>query len=213
MTRIQELDERLKSPPDGNVRDRASAMTLLSVLRPGGPLVQRIVFTFGRHCSMEQVRDLSSIYFARLAVIPRLPSETGGDALDDDLPRPPHRALQLFESSYNSDFDEYIDTFVARASRQMYEFWGTSYGFPWRRWRDTLRGRIPLDTFKRVIHLNDYEMDHYYSAYPDASVAMVGSALRVAEESARFRAEAKDLTPDEFATAYRSFLAAIQDDL
>lgn len=180
---------------------RASAMMVFSLLRPGGLLVQRLVLWIGRRRRRSaKLSELSLIHFARLAVIRRFPDH--GQAPDELL-----QPLQLFESNYNGTFDGYIDSFVDSVPWDMRAFWATSYGFPW---------RLRRAEFERYIQANEFAkgaIDHYYVAYPEATVRMIGSARRVVEMNAQFRERALGLGPQEFAAHYRAFLTEVQADL
>jgi hypothetical protein len=172
-------------------------MTVFSLLRPGGVLVQRVVFAIGRARPPREIQALRFIHFARLAIIRRFPDH---GQPEEHLPQP----LQLFESNYNGTFGAYIDTFVDAVPQKMRAFWGTSYGFPW---------RLPLPAFKRFIRANEFTIDHYYSAYPEATTAMIGAALRVRQAHADFHYSVVDLDPAAFADEYRRFVTAVQGDL
>lgn len=176
-------------------------MTVFSLLRPGGVLVQRLLLWIGRRRrSSTKLSQLSLIHFARLAIIRRFPDH-GQEP--DELPQP----LQLFESNYNGTFAGYIDSFVDSVHWDMRGFWATSYGFPW---------RLRLAQFERYIQANEFAqgaIDHYYVAYPEATVKMIGSALRVVEMNTQFRQLAPELGEQEFVEHYRAFLAKVQADL
>src|SRR2546421_61919 len=58
--------------------------------------------------------------------------------------------------------------------------WGSSFGFP---------GAKPVGLFKRYITHNQFEADHFYSAYPEATTTMVSSALALSQKFDAFRAE------------------------
>lgn len=161
-------------------------MTVFSQLRPWRTWLQEWKLRFSRLSASEGIHALSFIHFVRFAVIRKLP----------DGPRLRHPIL-LFESNYNGSFDNYIDTFSESVPKEMEWFWGTSYGFP---------GPLPCTPFKAYIDQNEFAMGHYYRAYPDASVAMIVSALALHEPHRRFRAQAVELEPEEFARAYRAFV-------
>lgn len=170
-------------------------MTVLSLLRPGGKWIQRLIFAFrGLGGPPKAIDDLQLIHFARLAVITELPPN---GQPSDDLRQP----LQLFESNYNGFFAQYIDTFVEAIPWRMRAFWGTSYGFPW---------CLPLGPFKRYIRANEFAMDHYYVRNPDATVTMVRDACETARANARLRRDAPALDPDAFAERFEKLLTKIQ---
>jgi len=176
-------------------------MMVFSLLRPGALLVQRLVLWIGRRRrSSTKLSELSLIHFARLALIRRFPDH-GQEP--DELPQP----LELFESNYDGTFDGYIDSFVDSVPWDMRGFWATSYGFPW---------RLALAQFERYIHANEFAtgaIDHYYVAYPEATVKMIGSALRVVEMNTQFRQRALQSDDQDFAADYQAFLTELQADL
>jgi hypothetical protein len=192
-------DDSQQPPPAAppNADGRALAMTVFSLLRPGGAFVQRVLFAIGRRRPPTDVRALGSIHYARLGIIRRVPDH----GQPEEHVRQP---LQLFETNYNGTFDQYIDSFVDAVPWKMRAFWGTSYGFPW---------RLALQPFKRFIHANEFPIDHYYAAYPGATTKMVGAALRIADAHAQFHRHAARLGPDAFADEYRSFVTRVQGDL
>jgi hypothetical protein len=178
-------------------------MTVLSLVRPpwswppGGELWLRTLFGLGRKQSPSKIRGLSSIHFARLAIITRIPDRgQGKEAVGGPL--------MLFESNYDGSFDRYIDVFAAAIPAKMYAFWGTSRGFP---------GVRPVTPFKRYISANEFGLAHYYAAYPDASITMVTSALRLKQRLAEFDRRTRGLDDAAFAVAYRNFLTEVQNDL
>jgi hypothetical protein len=164
---------------------------------PGGEVWLRTLFGLGRKRSPSKVRELSFIHFARLAIVRRFPNRGQGP---EDVDGP----LMLFESNYDGSFDRYIDVFAAAIPAKMHAFWGTSRGFP---------GVRPVTPFKRYISANEFELDHYYAAYPHASITTVTSALRLKERLAEFHRRTQGLDDAAFAVAYRNFLTEVQDDL
>jgi hypothetical protein len=174
-------------------------MTLFSLVRPGMTWFPRLVFAVGRRGSGAGIRKLSFIHFARLSII------QARDFPDHGQPRETiEMALQLFESNYNGSFSDYIESFVEAVPLYMRLFWGTSYGFPC---------KLPLGPFMKYIDASELPIDHYYVAIPEASVTMIGSALRVAAANDQFRREALNLTDAEFIERFRAFLTKTQEDL
>lgn len=172
-------------------------MTVLSLLRPGGRQIQRIIFGLGTLEPPAQIEDLQMIHFARLAIIRRFPDH---GQRPDDLRQP----LQLFESNYNGSFGQYLDTFVDRVPGKMRAFWGTSYGFPW---------CLRFGAFNRYVEANEFRIDHYYVRHPEVTVRMVASAMRVRRVNAELAREAPRLDPGAFASRLRTAVTALQDDL
>jgi hypothetical protein len=192
----------LDTPAD-NRAGRATALTTLSPLprfwsRPV-KLVLRIKSWAGPD---KTLRRLSFIHAAYWVMIDRFPGET----------RRSRYSYLLFISNFNGSWFDYIDVFSAVVPRKMALLWGATYGFP---------GATPPRAFTRHIRANDRRLDHYWSAYPDATTTEIASALRVNDRFQAFRAELgpdveRDL--DEAATAdlaqkWRRFLADTQRDL
>lgn len=184
--------------PSGVDREnRAIAMTVFSLLKPGRRYIQWLVFRLSPLQPDTDIDDLEMIHFARLALISRFPDH--GQPRDDL-----RQVIQLFESNYNGSFAQYIDTFVDVIPKKMKSFWSTSYGFP--------RG-LPLGPFKRYISANEFPIDHYYVRHPDATVKMVASALRVVRVNAQLLHDAQRLDAAAFAERFRTLVTDIQSDL
>jgi hypothetical protein len=181
-----------------NVEGKATAITVLTPLRRGGPLWLWLVFWAGRNVTstLEKLEQLSFIHSARWAVIHSFPEEGGGERLG-------HPYL-FFESNFNGTWDQYIDAFSEVVAARMKAIWGTSYGFP---------GPLPVEPFKAYIRRNEFVANHYWSAYPDATTSEIVSAARVETALAEFREQAKGLEPEAFKRAYDTFLTAVQGDL
>ncbi len=194
------LDESL------NHCGRTRAMTAFTLVRPwyrppGGTFVLRAVFWYARRSVRRTgagtIDRLSFIHFARWGLIERFP----------DLGQPAEEVRQpifMFESNYNGTFDQYIDSFANILTTGMRLFWGTSYGFP---------NPKPVTRFMSYIHANEYVAEHYYSAYPTASVTMITSALTLDEAHRRFHRGAQALPPERFAAELAAFLTAQQGHL
>jgi hypothetical protein len=172
-------------------------MTVFSLLRPGGRFVQSLVFVVGRRGNPTGVAGLGVIHFARFTVI----RELHHHGQPRDYLRQP---LQLFESNYNGSFGSYIDLFVRLIPNRIRAFWGTSYGFPC---------RLPLGPFKGYILANQYPVDHYYARYPEASVAIVRSALQIMQANIELRQDGPDMDADAFAQRLRQLVTSVQGDL
>jgi hypothetical protein len=181
-----------------NVEGKATAITVLTPVRPWGPLVLKLVFWAGRHLSftLTKLQQLSFIHYARWAVVDRFPDAGEGERL--------HHSYLFFESNFNGTWDQYIDAFSEVVPDRMRAIWGTSYGFP---------GPIPVGPFKEYIRRNEYLANHYWSAYPGASTTEIISAGRVAPALDRFRRRAATLSPEAFATEYAALLTDLQRDL
>ncbi len=181
-----------------NVEGKATAITVLSPIKWWGRPWLWLVFFVGRHVSatLEKLERLSFIHYARWAVIDRFPGEDGGQRL--------HHPYLFFESNFNGTWDQYIDAFSEVVPFRMKAIWGSSFGFP---------GPLPVEPFKAYIRHNELVANHYWSAYPGATTTEIVSAGRVKQALDEFIAGSADLGPEEFAAAYRTFLAGVQGDL
>ena len=88
-----------------NVEGKATAITVLTPVKRWGPLWLWLVFLAGRNvkATLEKLKTLSFIHYARWVVVKRFPDGAGGERLN-------HTYL-LFESNFNGTWDQYIDAF------------------------------------------------------------------------------------------------------
>jgi hypothetical protein len=184
-----------------NVEGRATAITVMTPIKPMRTPLNRLVFWIGAHFKplMKKLQQLSFIHYARWTIVREIPYNG-----------PPQERERLnydylfFESNFNGTWDEYIDAFSEVVPARMKAIWGTSFGFP---------GPTPVGPFKRYIHKNDYPVQHFYSAYPQATTTEVVSALAVRDRFAPLRRDAAGMSPEEFDAAWVDFLTEIQHDL
>jgi hypothetical protein len=181
-----------------NTEGKATAITVLTPVKPWGPPILAVVFWAGRHLTstLEKLQQLSFIHYARWALISRFPDPDGGEQLG--------HAYLLFESNFNGTWDQYIDAFSEVVPARMKAIWGTSYRFP---------GPLPVEPFKAYIRRNEYVAAHFWSAYPGASTTEIIAAGRVAAALEAFMPRASALAPEAFAAAYAALLTDVQGDL
>lgn len=199
------------SPMTGNHAGRAIAMTLYSPVlpwyrhTPNRPFFERgalwlwgvFVVLRALPSKTQIIHDLSFIHFARWTLIRRIPDF--GQPREKLKPR-----LLMFESNYNGGFAQYVDGFAGVLGFDLSRIWGTSYGFP---------GPHPVTPFKEYVEAYDFTVDHYYSAYPDATTTMITSALAVKNAISNFNQRAESYEASDFADAYRELLTGIQEKL
>jgi hypothetical protein len=181
-----------------NVEGRATAITVLTPVKPAGRILLPIVFWVGRNATftLKKLQMLSFIHFARWIVITRFPDGGRGERL--------HHPYLFFESNFNGLWDQYIDAFSEVVPARMKGIWGTSYGFP---------GPIPVEPFKEYIRKNEYEANHYWSAYPGATTTEIISAEHVTAAVDDLRRRADGMTPEQFKGAYERMLTDVQGHL
>jgi hypothetical protein len=155
-------------------------------------------FARGNPIVTRPLEKLGFINFAHWSIFDRIPS--GGRRRDARrLPQP----YILFQSNFNGRADLYIDAFSLVVPIRLCLLWGAAYGYP---------GARPMERFRGYInrHALPSAGYHYWTAYPDASSRMVVSALALRKAVDRFSADAAELPPDEFASAYSRFLGEVQ---
>jgi hypothetical protein len=173
----------------------AKALTTLTPLpRFWSPPLRLVLRLKSRAGPDKALQRLSFIHVAHWVVIDRFPGQRRGQRY----------SYLLFASNFNGSWRSYIEDFSTAIPRRMAILWGTSFGFP---------GAVPPRVFKRYIRRNDLELDHYYSAYPEASATQIASALRVAESFRRDVLPWADLDAAQFGSIWRAFLDRVQRDL
>ena len=184
-----------------NVCGRATAMTVLTPIRPGLVRLTKLGFFLPRKIPWmtKALRQLSFIHFARWSVIDRIPQNG-----PPQRPEHPRYSYLYFESNFNGTWDDYIDAFSYIMPVRMRLIWGTSFGFP---------GAKPVGRFKAYITHNEFEADHFYGAYPEHTATMVQTALRLNDRFEAFSTRVAGLGPAEFAREWRAFVQASEAEL
>lgn len=197
-------EETVWDRSDANECGEARALTALSPLKWWGRHWLRSYFTlrrsfprFGERLA-RPLRRLSFIHFGRWSIIDA-PSPNPG-APKEEL----GYGYLLFESNFNGRWDQYIDAFSYVLGWRMGLIWKSSFGFP---------GAKPAESFKAYIRSSEYDACHYYSAYPDATVSTICSALTLDEPLAELAQAARLLDPETFRRRYRTFLTRFQRHL
>ena len=197
-------EETVWDRSDANECGHAHALTALTPLKRWGPPWLLFYFTVRRKFPRlgnwlgRELKRLSFIHFGRWTIIKDLPQNT--DAPAERLNYP----YLLFESNFNGRWDQYIDAFSYVLGRRMDLIWKSSFGFP---------GAKPAEGFKAYIRSSEHDASHYYSAYPEATVTTVCSALALDEPLAELAHAAHLLDAELFERRYRTFLTRFQRHL
>ena len=162
---------------------RHSSLTFVTVVHPWGVPLVRALFWGARNMAWvtADLRRLEIIHFVRWSLLPG-------------------RRL-VFEGDFDGDLPQYIDAFAEVVPTRMKAVWSTSVGYP---------GLIPTDGFNRWVTAEEAIPGHYYSAYPEASTAMVVRALALHERLRAFARTAEHLDDAAFDGAYRELLEDVQ---
>jgi hypothetical protein len=181
-----------------NVEGKATAITVLTPVRRGGPLLLWLVFWAGRNITetLQKLQTLSFIHYARWAVIERFPDQGEGERLQ--------YSYLLFESNFNGTWDQYIDAFAQVMPARFKFFWGSSYNFP---------GPMPTGPFREWVRRHHYPVGHYYAARPDGTATVVLSALALERQLRQFARESAGWDAATFKTRYDALLCAMEADL
>jgi hypothetical protein len=183
---------------------KSNPMTVITPMHVRWRWFQRFVIAIFRRLSLDVVRKLAFIHFARWIVVrrdrlPHLAPEQPKEKLDNDL--------YLFSTNFNGPWDQYIDAFgmVIGVTKGLDWLWWSSTGFP---------GAWPIKPFKRYIRYFEYPLDLYYNAYPGASVRDIAAALELEKRFVAFNAiDTGKLSPQEFEQQWRAFCTDIAPTL
>lgn len=175
---------------------RIFALTMATAIRPWGRVWLPLFLAAARHIPAitAPLRRLEFIRAAHWTIVHALPDEKGRwQPL-----RPPHL---LFESNYDVNLKQYIETFARALPWHMRGVWASGYGYP---------GVLPTDGFHQWVEQHRFEADHYWCAYPEATTKMVGAGLRIAERLRAFEEAVAGADDDRFAFEYDRLLIELQ---
>ncbi|MEW6153120.1 MAG: hypothetical protein AB1673_03885 [Actinomycetota bacterium] len=193
--------EEPTAPPRGHQLGRARVLTMLTPVRPGwGTFLRAIIWTSRYHSYFRNHSlQFRFIYYVRWAVFSKL-ADNGPPQVPDKL----RYQYLFFESNFDTPWQKYIDAFAYVIPRDIRVIWGRGFAFP---------GPPPAEPLKRWIARNALPGNHYYHAYPDASVRMVDSGLRVRKRLDQLVRDAGRMGPEQFRAAYERFLTDVQVDI
>jgi hypothetical protein len=178
-----------------NVAGRASGLTVLTPVPRRWSGVQRFILRLRERAGSDpKLQALALIHFAHWVVIKDFPGQD----------RRTRYAYLLSCTNFNGGWSSYLDALATRISARLAAIWFTSYGFP---------GASPPGPFRRYVRANDLPLDHYYSAYPEASVGEVASALWVRDAVDPELIDLADADPAVFGEAWRKFVVDAQRHL
>ncbi|GAB3244430.1 hypothetical protein [Kineosporia babensis] len=192
----------LENQPDTQLdivsANRSGKVTGLTTFTPlprrWSPLVRSVLRVKSWFGPDKTLRRLSFIHVAYWAMVDTFPGQT----------RRQRYSYLLFVSNFNGSWLDYIDVFSRTVPHKMALLWGSSFGFP---------GAMPPRPFTDYIRGNDWELSHYFSAYPGATATELASALRVRERFAAELARPEELDDVHLVRAWNALLADTQRDL
>jgi hypothetical protein len=147
-----------------NSDGRTTELTTLSKIKPLHTTILREMLNRGDELTANILKDIETIQYASWVIVEY------GDA--DYL---------MFLSNFTGSFEKYIDDFAAVNARAvgLQIIWGNCEGWP---------GIGSVENLKAFIRDTTLRADLYYSAYPEATVRDVLSALKVAAVVEEFAA-------------------------
>lgn len=184
-----------------NIAGKAYAMNVTTPMRPFAGWISAWVFRVVRcfPATLNRLLGLSIIHFARWVVIRRgqWPNlGQGPEQLANDY--------LLFCSNFNGTWDQYIDAFSGGVPGGLNLVWYGNLRFP---------GAVPVTPFKNYIRANQHFTDFYYNATPGVAQRDIKSALRVRELLLDLAGDHEQMSPSEFAGAFRAALIRAQNDM
>lgn len=165
-------------------------------------IVRALLWYFDRNKSTEVIaKRLSFLPFVHWVVVgrdcfPRVDDRQAEEALNYDY--------LFFLSTFNGPWGPYIDAFADVLANALDAVWFWSVGYP---------GARPVTPLKAYIVRNQVESDHFYSAYPGASVRDVRAALQLRRELLHFAKSVDGLRPDQFANEFARLLLRVERTL
>ncbi len=135
------------------------------------------------------LKEMRFIHFAHWGLLTHMPAQGG-----ERLPRP----YIVFSTNFNGDVNAYLDAFAILIPWRMRALWAGAYGFP---------GPEPLGCFRRYVMERAIIPQHYYCAYPQASVKMILAGLTLQDELESLVRAARDGDDESFAQRWAQFVA------
>lgn len=174
-------------------------LTMAVALKFGGRAWLKALFAAGRQIPKipEPLYRIAFIHFLRWTIVDEVPDGDGGT-------RRLRPACLLFEGDFDGNIFQYVDTFIQAVPVREWAVWNQGHGFP---------GLRPVSRFARWVGLQSITADHYWFAYPEATVQMTGAGVRTEDALAAFEAEAAGLDDEQWFRMYERLLASVQRDI
>ena len=169
---------------------KVTATTMLMPLKRGWSLWCRVLWWAARRFPSvpAPLRRQSFIHVARWSLVDHLADEPLG-----------HTFL-YFESNFDDSLEAYIDVFLKAVPWRMRMQWAGAVDYP---------GLYPSADYRDWSNGHANSVQHYYSAYSNASTSEVAAALEVTERLARLEARAGSLDDESFRAGYRALLTEV----
>lgn len=191
-------DEVSPDAPPSNVCGQTTSITLFTTQRWWGAFAMPVLFAVSRAVpkALDAMDSLSFISFASWSLVRDIPFNGWPQHT-----RRLRRAHLFFEVHFNGSWAQYIDSSVRVLTTGMKSFWGSSMAFP---------GPLPAGPFQAFFRDHEVDLSHYWCAYPDATVTIVRSALKLEERLDMFAHRAGIIQEEAFDAAWDAFLEDVQ---
>jgi len=110
----------------------------------------------------------------------------------------------FFLSTFNGPWRPYIEAYSDVLYLPLDLVWSWSIGYPYAR---------PCNKLVKYIERNQIESDHFYCAYPGASVRDVRAALELRDQLNHLAVDASSLSPQAFSVEFNRLLVRTQNML
>jgi hypothetical protein len=185
-----------------NIKGRAYAFGTLSALAPLRRRSLQAVLWFLRTAQPDRIaRELSFLHFASWVLVP-------GDRLQRtasaESPAAKKRAVLLFLSAFNGDWDEYLAAFSRVLALPLNAVWRHCQGWP---------GAQHLNAFLDYVDDHEVFADAFFNAYGDANAEDIRAALRLCEKLEQFALERSGGDATRFRQGYERLLIELGADL
>ena len=129
------------------------------------------------------------IHFAHWGLLTRMPPKGGA--------RLPFTYI-VFTTNFNGDVNAYLDAFSILIPGRMRLLWSGAHAFP---------GPEPLGRFRHYVTSRVVATQHYWCAYPEASLKMIVAGLALEQELGALVRGARKDDPQAFARRWEAWVA------
>ena len=185
-----------------NIKGRAYAFGTLSALAPfRRRSLQALLWFLRTACPDRVARELSFLHFAQWVIVPRDRLQRTASATDRAAKK---RAVLLFMSAFNGDWDEYLAAFSRVLALPLNAVWWHCQDWP---------GAQHLHAFLDYVDDHEVFADAFFNAYGDANAEDIRAALRLSERLEQFALELDGGDARRFRQGYERLLLELGADL
>ena len=174
-----------------NTSGQAYGLTVLTPIEIGSEAILRAYIEGMPEDEKSPFAQLPGTHFVRLVIIDQLKYQ--GEPQDRDTL---HSEYLLFESNFDThDLDGYLTAMCRNLPEIVNQIWGRCAMFP---------GTADEAAFLTYMKHNQVPVTFFYTAYPDATLEDVRSALRFREQFTRFAVDSQGLEAGALQERFRA---------